>query len=156
MKSGFIPAGSSIKEQLKVCHRFAKMPAQRVGGTTGGWGGGVVNKINYAKFPGAHQSRGNNARVRVRAHGLHAFLWLTDNEQQLIVIPSIAPFFYLFFSFHSDVIRSPSDRRGCCGTSDGSSRTFRAEEGKKGKEQLRVQRLCEKARRAVNKSSNFH
>lgn len=52
------------------------------GGTREGEGGGiaqqergresegedVVNKINYAKCPGAHQSRGNNARVRVRAH----------------------------------------------------------------------------------------
>lgn len=71
MKSFFIPAGSSIKVQLKVCHRVAEMPPQR----TGGGGGGTqqeredtVNKINYAKCPGAHQSRGNNARVRVCTH----------------------------------------------------------------------------------------
>lgn len=32
MKSFFIPAGSSIKVQLKVCHRVAEMPAQRTGG----------------------------------------------------------------------------------------------------------------------------
>lgn len=82
-----------------MCHRVAKMPARRVGegGTTGGRG--AVNKINYAKCPGAHQSRGNNARVRVRAHGLYAFLCLTDNEQQLIVISSLALFFFFFFLF---------------------------------------------------------
>ena len=82
MKSFFIPAGSSIKVQLKVCHRVAEMPPQRTGGGVeerrggvGGGGGGAqqeredtVNKINYAKCPGAHQSRGNNARVRVCTH----------------------------------------------------------------------------------------
>ena len=40
----------------------------------------TVNKINYAKCPGAHQSRGNNVRVRVlHPHGLYAFLPVTDN-----------------------------------------------------------------------------
>ena len=98
MKSCFIPAGSSIKEQLKVCQRVAKMPTQGVGAGRRAQqqGGGAVNKINYAKCPGAHQSPANDARVRVRAHGLHASLWLTDNQQQLIVISALA-FFFVFF-----------------------------------------------------------
>lgn len=71
MKSFFIPAGSSIKVQLKVCHRVAEMPAQRTG--EGGEGAqqereDTVNKINYAKCPRAHQSRGNNARVTESTH----------------------------------------------------------------------------------------
>lgn len=46
----------------------------------GGWGGGTVNKIHYAKCRGAHPSRGNNAGVRVSSTAaLCAFLPLTDN-----------------------------------------------------------------------------
>lgn len=126
MNSFFIPAEPSIKAPSAGA---IKSVSSRRGNATAGTqpprkgqgdqqhrreGEDILNKINYAKCPSAHQSGGNNGHVSARPHDL-PFLSMTDStarNRQLIVIssPSFSPF------LHPSIIWDigPVDVQECC------------------------------------------
>lgn len=82
------------------------MPSRRANAATedrrGGMGGGggtqqhredTVNKINYAKCPRTHQSRGNNGGVRVRTHTACMLSPLNDRQLTAINCHFVSPRF---------------------------------------------------------------